>query len=201
MLIHTGMSVLSSHLIVLKFIASIAGIKIKQFHKRRVRITTNIGLIIGYDGVFNVFVKVDSRYQGKLSGLCGNFNGKSNDDFRTPKNDLVKNAALFGNSWKLDKSCPNVTRDENPCKAASKIAKRAKKECSILKQKPFSVCNKILNPDNGHIANCEYDVCVCNNPNACLCEVYSAYVEECKDAGIEIKWKHLPAFAKCGKFN
>lgn len=176
------------------------GITVKRVGSSRMKITTNFGVTVQYDGVFNVFVKVDDRYKGKLSGLCGNFNGNLNDEFSTPNRNLVQNAASFGNSWKLEDSCPNVANVENPCKAGSKISRLAKKECSVLKQQPFSACNKVLNPNDGHIANCEYDVCGCDdNPKACLCEAYSEYVEACEDEGIVIKWKHLRNFAKCSK--
>lgn len=160
-------------------------------------IITNIGLIVQYDGVYNVFVKVTQSYRGKLSGLCGNFNGKRNDDFKTPKNKLVKKAVAFGNSWKLDYSCPNATADENPCKTAGDRAQKAKEKCSALKKEPFAMCNSALNPDED-IQDCEYDVCSCENPEACLCESFAAYEEACDELGIEIKWQHLKKFAKCG---
>jgi hypothetical protein len=42
-----------------------------------------------------------------VSGMCGNFNGKDGDDFKTPTSgDLVETSAkVFGDSWKLDPQC------------------------------------------------------------------------------------------------
>lgn len=39
--------------------------------------------------------------------MCGNFNGKDSDDFKTPTSgDLVETSAdVFGESWKLDQQC------------------------------------------------------------------------------------------------
>ncbi|CAB4005214.1 Hypothetical predicted protein [Paramuricea clavata] len=177
------------------------GMNIKTFKKRGIKITTDIDLIVEYDGVFNVFVKVTNSYKGKLSGLCGNFNGKRGDEFKTPKDKLVQKAVTFGNSWKIGDSCPDVESvEEDPCKNASKRAQKAKEECSALKKQPFSRCRKALDPNAGYIKDCEYDVCACeDNPKACLCESFAAYEEACDDLGIEVKWKHLKKFAKCSK--
>ena len=175
---------------------------IKQFKKGGMKITTDIGLTVEYNGVFNVLVKVRKSYKGRLSGLCGNFNGKRGDEFKTPDNLLVKSAVTFGNSWKIDDTCSDViTVDEHPCKNASKRAQKAKKECSVLKKPPFSKCNDIVDPNSGPIESCEYDVCACeNNPEACFCESLAAYQESCAESGIEIKWQHLRRFSKCRKF-
>lgn len=172
------------------------------YSKSGMKITTDIGLTVMYNGVYNVFVKVAKRYKGKLSGLCGNYNGKRNDEFRNPEDKLVPNALAFGNSWKTGEECPDVLTDnEHPCKNASPKAQKAKEQCSALKRQPFSKCNDVLDPDDGHIEECEYDVCICEeNPKACLCESFSAYADECKDFGTEITWKNTAKFAKCSKY-
>ena len=153
--------------------------------------------------MFNVFVKVSNDYKGKLSGLCGNFNGNRSDEFQTPENRLVKNAKIFGDSWKTHASCPNVTTlDEHvhECKNGSARAQTAKQQCSVLKKPPFSICNTVLDPDIPYIEDCEYDLCACqDNPNACLCQSLASYEEACYEKGVEIKWEHLKKFAKCSK--
>ena len=178
-----------------------SGINVNEYRKSGIKITTDIGLIVEYDGVFNVFVKVSNSYKEKLSGLCGNFNGDRRDEFQTPEKKLVKNAISFGNSWKTDNSCPNVTiLDEHPCKTGSARARKAKQQCSALKKPPFSICNTALDPDIAHIEDCEYDFCACeDNPNACLCQSLAGYEEVCYDLGVRVQWKHLKEFKKCGK--
>ena len=183
------------------FISWYVGVNINQFKKRGIKITTDIGLSVEYNGVFNVLVEVSKSYEGKLSGLCGNYNGRSDDEFKTPNNSLVQSRVTFGNSWKIDDSCPDVlTVEEHPCKNASKRVQEAKEECSVLKEEPFSICNEMLDPNAGPIENCEYDVCSCgDNPEACFCESLAAYEEICAESGIEIQWQHLERFSKCGK--
>ena len=185
-----------------KFLVSLgSGINVKEFRKSGINITTGIGLTVEYDGVFNVFVKVSNSYKGKLSGLCGNFNGNRSDEFQTPENKLVKNTMTFGNSWKTRHNCPNVTTlDEHPCKTRSARAQKAKKQCSALEKPPFSTCNAVLDPNIAYIEDCEYDFCACqDNPNACLCQSLAGYEETCYDLGVAVEWKHLKKFAKCGR--
>ena len=43
------------------------------------------GLKISWDGHHGVFVGVVPSFSGKTCGLCGNYNGISTDDFRTPQ--------------------------------------------------------------------------------------------------------------------
>ncbi len=55
-----------------------------------------------------------------MEGLCGNFNGKSNDDFTNYKDSLIASTAQeFGHIWKLH-DCPDIDTEEfkdfDPCK-------------------------------------------------------------------------------------
>jgi hypothetical protein len=189
-------------------IISSIGINIKQFRKRGMKITTDIGLTVQYNGVFNVWIKVKKSYKGVLSGLCGNFNpGKRYHELKTSLKKLLgQSEKKMRNSWKIDDSCPDVltprSLEEHPCKNASKRVQEAKEECSVLKEEPFSKCNEILDPNSGPIEDCEHDVCACeDNPEACFCESLATYQEICAESGIETKWQHLKRFSKCGKLN
>ena len=174
-----------------------------MFKKHGITVTTDIGLIVKYDGVFNVYVEVSNSYRGKLSGLCGDFNGERKDEFKTPNNELVENVLTFGNSWKVDHNCPDVTSVvEHPCKTTSERAIKIKEQCSSLSKAPFSKCNRLLDPiSSGHIADCKFDVCACNDPETCLCQSLASYEDECNDLGVEIKWQDLKRFSICRKYN
>lgn len=168
---------------------------------RNVIVTTDIGLTVQYDGVYNVFVSVLGRYKGKMRGLCGTLNGNTNDDFLKPDNKVTTNAQEFGISWKVDKYCPDAGPVNNPCKSVGAHVQDAKKKCGLLKGQPFSACHKRIKVDSGFIQDCEYDVCACKNqPLSCLCEEYDAYVTTCSLAGVNIQWKHLAQFRECRKF-
>ena len=166
-----------------------------------VKITTDLGLIVSYNGVYNVFVEVSGQYTGDLLGLCGNFNGEQKDDFTTKDDEVTGDAALFGNSWKVEDSCPDVPNEPNPCEFAGPTVTTAKKLCSLLSGPPFKQCQTVLDPNVGYIPNCLYDVCGCeNSPTACLCGAYDAYSEDCRAAGVFINWRNLPMFRMCSKY-
>ena len=167
---------------------------------RKIVITTDISLRVQYDGVYNVFVTVNDRYEGKTRGLCGTFNKNTTDDFTKPDDQVVINSQEFGNSWKVNKDCGITPPPPDPCKNASTVAQEARKKCSVLKQLPFSACDKRIKVDSGFIQDCEYDVCACiKHPLTCLCEQYDAYVTTCSLAGVNIQWRQLEQFHHCGK--
>ena len=166
-------------------------------------ITSNYGVKVTWNNVYNVRVTVLGRYLNKTSGLCGTFNHDKSDDFLTSYNttETKQNVVKFGNSWKTDPSCENATEVENPCITNRDRKEIAKMNCSALLKYPFWVCNGTVNAtEEGYVQDCEYDMCACViNPVACLCQSFDAYAAECKGAGSTINWRNLTEFQQCGK--
>ncbi|XP_028395746.1 neurogenic locus notch homolog protein 1-like [Dendronephthya gigantea] len=176
----------------------IGGVAISKHGTRTIELRTNFGLTVEYDGVYNVFVMVSTRFKGKTVGLCGNFNGNAKDDFTDSNSRRSSNILQFADSWKVDNSCPNTKPQPDPCALASSFAQEAKKKCQLLKQKPFEQCHKSAEEISRFIKNCEFDVCACNNhPASCLCEVFAAFATSCSQGGVSITWRNLPEFAQC----
>jgi len=74
-----------------------------------------------------VYVMLDRKHMGHVRGLCGNFNGRSDDEFASRTNSTESRPSVFGESWKLSDSCPNVVQDvpdENtsPCGTANGVS-------------------------------------------------------------------------------
>ena len=44
-----------------------------------VEVTTDVGLTVNYDCVYNVYITVSGKYRGKICGICGNYSGNPND--------------------------------------------------------------------------------------------------------------------------
>ena len=155
-------------------------------------ILINDNVIIFWDGRRRVEVKVSSKWQGKLCGLCGNYNLDKTDDFQTPDGELTTTANSFGNSWLYNDSassgdcvglpdppsCPKSDQDE------------AMQRCNILGSSLFKPCHDIINPDE-YIANCEYDYCFCKEEerDECYCESLATYAAACAAAGVIIDWR------------
>ncbi|CAB3983234.1 EGF-like repeat and discoidin I-like domain-containing 3 [Paramuricea clavata] len=175
------------------------GVRVNKIGRTKtIQIDTDIGLTVRYDGVYNVYITLSSRYRGKVVGLCGNYNGNINDEYLDVNSHLSVSVSEFADSWNVDRRCKGTTEPENPCLAANNIAQEAKKRCQLLKEQPFAKCNNLVKPDSGFIEDCEYDVCACNNhPASCLCEEFDAYATMCSIVGDPIIWRNHSQFSEC----
>ncbi len=53
----------------------------------------------------SVFVTVEDRYAEKVSGLCGDYNGETNEkEFLLPDGTYTNEVSRFGNAWRMDSS-------------------------------------------------------------------------------------------------
>lgn len=46
-------------------------------------------------------LRLANTYKDKVEGLCGDFDGRSRNDFASPNGVLQKNVNIFGESWKV----------------------------------------------------------------------------------------------------
>ncbi|XP_049338243.1 zonadhesin, like isoform X49 [Astyanax mexicanus] len=153
----------------------------------------NFGVTVRYDGNHYMDIKVIKDYQDKLCGLCGDYNGNSMDDFRTPAGDLVNSATDFGNSWNTDPDCNKSPVDPSPdCTEAEEELYESPAYCGIIldSKGPFAVCHPKVNP-NSFFKNCVFDLCALGGPDSALCEAIEAYANECQDRGVNIgPWRN-----------
>lgn len=64
-----------------------------------------------------VYVRLSAHLRGRVGGLCGNFDGDTENDFTTRQGIVESTPELFGNSWKVSPSCPDVANQDlrDPC--------------------------------------------------------------------------------------
>lgn len=78
--------------------------------------------------------------QGKVCGLCGDFDGRSRNDFTTRGQSVEMSIQEFGNSWKITSTCSNINMTDlcadQPFKSAL-----GQKHCSIIKSSVFEACH------------------------------------------------------------
>uniref|UniRef100_G1NMD3 VWFD domain-containing protein n=1 Tax=Meleagris gallopavo TaxID=9103 RepID=G1NMD3_MELGA len=161
-------------------------------------VVTDFGLVVRYDLRHFVAVTAPQGYQGRLCGLCGNNNGKSEDDFLFPNGHLAPNATSFGSVWKI----PNVACEEKCSEDDCPVCTEEKKKifqkpnyCGILTDPhgPFSSCFNTLSPALYSDA-CTRDLCLTKGKTNVLCQSIQSYVSSCQAAGVNIEAWRKPSF-------
>lgn len=160
-------------------------------------ITTDFGLSVSYDGFSVVLITVPGNYSGATCGLCGNFNGDSNDDFRLQSGLVTFSASEFGADWKVgnDTTCNDGYGDVPLCQDPS----RARTLCGIItdNQGPLSFCHANVDP-LPYFNDCVFDLCLSEHSNEVLCHSIETYVSACQCANVRIyPWRENTT---CRKF-
>ncbi|NXH74699.1 FCGBP protein, partial [Hydrobates tethys] len=167
-------------------------------HGMGVLLQTDFGLVIRYDLLYHVTVTVPQTYRGHLCGLCGNYNGRRNDDFLLPSGQQAPNAAVFGSAWRMpDASCnDDCPKDDCPVCTEKKVAVLQKPNyCGILTvpKGPFDSCHHLINPAL-YFQACLHDLCLAEGDTRVLCQSIQNYATACQDAGVIIEAWRRPSF-------
>uniref|UniRef100_A0A8C6XBC7 Mucin-5AC n=1 Tax=Naja naja TaxID=35670 RepID=A0A8C6XBC7_NAJNA len=178
---------------------SIANVTIFQPSHSFIILETNFGLqiVVQVKPLLQVYIYLDPSFQGRMCGLCGNFNHNQRDDFKT-LNGLIEGTAIaFANTWKTEAACDNIKQHFNdPCTVSTENEKYAHHWCGLLTddEGPFAKCHPIVNPKTYHM-NCMYDSCACKISEKCMCAALSSYVRACRAKGIELAgWRTNACF-------
>lgn len=154
-------------------------------------VRTNIGVKVMWDGDSFLEVSVPSHFKGRLCGLCGNYNGKIEDDFRTRKGVLAPTTEEFASSWRVGrmKRCTlTPPSQESVCNRNWDIRVRAIRECNVLKSPVFRPCHRVVDA-MPYFRSCLIDSCECRPRDRCYCESLTAYARECAQAGKILEWR------------
>uniref|UniRef100_A0A663EVC6 Mucin 2, oligomeric mucus/gel-forming n=1 Tax=Aquila chrysaetos chrysaetos TaxID=223781 RepID=A0A663EVC6_AQUCH len=148
------------------------------------------GVMLIWDKKTTIFIKLTPDYKGKVCGLCGNFDDKSNNDFTTRSGLQETNALKFGNSWKQSSMCPDITQEIKPCDVKPHRKSWAEKECSIIRSEVFKICHSKVDPIPFYEA-CVHDACSCDSGGdcECFCSAVAAYAQECTKAQACVFWR------------
>ncbi|XP_066217583.1 mucin-2-like [Saccopteryx leptura] len=144
--------------------------------------------------LMQLFVTLDQSVQGRVQGLCGNFNGQEGDDFKTASGLVEATGAGFANTWKAQSSCRDkLDWLDDPCSLNIESANYAEHWCSLLKKTdtPFSRCHAAVDPAE-YYKRCRYDTCNCQNNEDCMCAALSSYARACAAKGVMLwGWREL----------
>ncbi|CAM9326592.1 unnamed protein product [Bubo scandiacus] len=183
------------------------GIRIYQ-RTTRIYLETDFGLYLSFDGNQNADIKLANTYRNRVEGLCGDFDGRSRNDFTNPDGVWVKNVNVFGESWKvpLKRTTSRLRRDVNSkdeseeepdpglfqgCSENELGQVSTTSRCQILTDSngPFLKCHSTVSPDF-YYTSCLFDMCVEGDEDATLCHSLEEYVLACQQQGVSMEgWR------------
>ncbi|KAK6166495.1 hypothetical protein SNE40_023168 [Patella caerulea] len=178
----------------------VPGIKIFMVSSLFMQAVLGNGITIFWDGRTRAYITAPPSFMRKTGGLCGFYDGKPTNDFKTPEGNTETNPNIFGNRWKTEASCRDVPSNTTPpCDINPGRKLNATKECGILKNEVFQACHSKV-PVDTYIENCMYDTCACqSNFSECLCPNLAEYASQCAVEEINLNWRQkIPECAiKC----
>ncbi|KAF7666857.1 hypothetical protein LDENG_00091260, partial [Lucifuga dentata] len=153
-------------------------------------LTIKPGVLLMWDSKTSLFIKLNPTFQGKVCGLCGNYDGNSKNDFTTRSQETVADVLDFGNSWKVSPTCPSAMLVSDPCSSNPYRAAWSQKQCSIITSITFQDCHSQVDP-GPYYDSCVRDSCACDMGGdcECFCTAVAAYAKACNEAGACVKWR------------
>ncbi|NWV58631.1 OTOG protein, partial [Malurus elegans] len=163
--------------------------EIRKLSSVFLQVKTHIGLQILYDREgLRLYLQVDERWKDDTMGLCGTFNGNTEDDFLSPVGVTESTPELFGNTWKTSSACVLVhdSSQVDPCDVHLQAASYAAEACSILTKDLFAPCYPYLSPVP-YFEQCRRDTCKCGQ--TCFCSALAHYAHHCRRFGVVIDFR------------
>ncbi|XP_036820447.1 otogelin-like [Oncorhynchus mykiss] len=146
-------------------------------------------LTVLWDRKTTVHIQAGPRWQGKLSGLCGNFDLRTVNEMRTPENIDSATPQEFGNSWTAAE-CVNSPDIRHPCSLNPLREPFSKRQCGVLLSEVFLVCHPVVDVTWFYM-NCLADTCGCSRGGdcECFCTSVAAYAHRCCHQGVTVDWR------------
>ncbi|ETE64584.1 Zonadhesin, partial [Ophiophagus hannah] len=152
-------------------------------------VVTEFHLRMSYDWSQQLRITVSSALQGRLCGLCGNYNDDPGDDFQTPAGTMAPDANAFGKSWKVDVGDQDACWDDChgpcvPCQADQAQKYQSEQYCGLIKAPggPFSPCHSKVDP-GFYLEGCVYDICANEGHRQSVCDALESYADACQKHG------------------
>nr|XP_054596325.1 IgGFc-binding protein [Nothobranchius furzeri] len=157
-------------------------------------VTTDFGLKVSFNWESAVFLTLPSNYMSAVCGLCGNYNGRSQDDLTPKDGNKPVNPTDFGSSWRVAEipgcveGCKGVCPD---CDITEKVQYEKNDFCGMIRDPkgPFRECHAKVDPA-GFFEDCVYDVCLYKGLKDVLCQAVTSYTSACQEVGANVySWR------------
>ncbi|XP_069861108.1 von Willebrand factor [Dipodomys merriami] len=152
-------------------------------------------LSVVWDRHRSLSVVLKQTFQGRVCGLCGNFDGVQNNDLTSSSLRVEEDPVDFGNSWKVSAQCADARKAPlgvAPALCGGDLDRQsvADSSCRILTSDLFHACNQLVDPEP-YLDVCVYDTCSCESVGdcACFCDTIAAYAHACAQRGQVVAWR------------
>ncbi|XP_043359545.1 LOW QUALITY PROTEIN: zonadhesin [Dermochelys coriacea] len=194
------------------------GLSITQ-RGRSLILQTDFGLSVSFDGQDHSEIVLPATYRTHIGGLCGNFDGRRNNEYTKPDGSRTRSPTVFGESWAvsapwgqaLGLTDPLRARREVPeappesgfevqCSPAQLASVNGTRLCGALAdpEGPFRACHGQLDPGPFQ-ENCVYDVCAVYNNSELLCDSFTVYAQSCQGLGLVLPgWREATGCGTAG---
>ncbi|XP_041925418.1 zonadhesin, like [Alosa sapidissima] len=193
-------------------------------NSRHIQVSTDFGLTVRFDGKSQAEVILPSTYETAVRGLCGNYDGRRNNEYMMPDGTVARNLNQFGDSWRVTDRAgerlltsdlpervhlhrraveeePETGFDTSDCTMAQLAEFNSSKQCGALSDPsgPFSACHTRVSP-TAFQEDCVFDLCAEQGDATLRCESYAAYALACQELGVKLgPWrKQLDCVLTCG---
>uniref|UniRef100_A0A3B1II43 VWFD domain-containing protein n=1 Tax=Astyanax mexicanus TaxID=7994 RepID=A0A3B1II43_ASTMX len=103
------------------------------------------GLVLYWDNKTSLHIRLSPSFQGKVCGLCGNYDGNGKNDFVTRAGEEVVEPLKFGNSWRVFTTCSKAKIVSSPCELRPHRHTWAAKHCNIINEEGvFGLCHNLV---------------------------------------------------------
>ncbi|CAF1096107.1 unnamed protein product [Rotaria sordida] len=157
-------------------------------------LTYSDGVRVKWDEATVIDLTVDVSFKGRVSGLCGDYDGDSQNDLTLFDRTVSSSAAVFGNQWRLDSSCSEVPSLGEVC-SDDDVKQQAIAACQILidSSDVFGTCLQVVNGQQ-YYNTCIIDYCITaasyqNQLQQAICNSYTALARDCTDNYIDVNWR------------
>ncbi|XP_065325583.1 mucin-19-like [Pelmatolapia mariae] len=131
-----------------------------------------------------LYITPPGNHTGMISGLCGNNNNDTTDDFTSSSGIIENSPEPFALSWSVGRCTPNIP----PTCINTDNEIFADEKCSVLNNPAgiFAKCHGYIPTDQFHTA-CILRTCNCGtNLVQCLCVALGNYAKACASVGVEL---------------
>ncbi|XP_072904906.1 IgGFc-binding protein-like isoform X2 [Hemitrygon akajei] len=184
------------------------GLRIYQ-RSSTIYLETDFGLTVNFDGHSSAVITIPSTYKNHVRGLCGNYDGRRNNEFMKPDGTVVRNVNAFGNSWRVKPERRHSVESRAPerqkrelvdldsgfttgnCSSHQLSTMNNTNHCGALSnpEGPFKDCHSTVDPTN-YQQDCLFDLCAFYNNTELLCANFEAYSLICQEQGVRLtNWR------------